>query len=147
MLKKLSIFLLAGLSFIVGGFTTAWGADYAPLSSEAAAAFQKELDQVIGKAEKRVKELEKNATRKDVAPTWNSKVELQNAIVQLEVKKTLVSNFKGTESLRSARVRKKLMEVLSKPDISTSDLAELQNLVIDEKAKIHEASMPKANVP
>lgn len=140
MSKKCILLGIFGFSLLIG-IPKIFADSYEPLSIEEAAMFQGQLEQLVQKAEKKVKELQQNATRKDVAPTWTSKVELQNGIVQLEVKKTLVNNFKGTESLQSPKVRQKLMEILNKPDISTADLAELQNLVLDEKAKIHAAKM------
>jgi hypothetical protein len=110
--------------------------EYAPLSGNALNNYYGQLDAQIQKAEKRVKDLEANVASQAISPTWSSKLEMQNAIIQLEVKKTLVGNFKGTESMRSALVRQRLLDVLSKPSISTGDLAELQSLVLDEKAKI-----------
>lgn len=116
--------------------TVLFGEEYPKLTEAQAAQFQDSLDKIISQAEKHVQEVQQNATRKDVAPTWNTKLELQNAIVQLEVKKTLVNNFKGTESLRSPSVRAKLIKTLNLPMITTADLADLQNLVLEEKAKI-----------
>lgn len=116
-------------------------AEYAPLTQEEAADFQNKMNQAIVNAEQAVKDAEVQATRKDVSPTWNSKLAMQNAIVQLEVKKTLMNNFKGTESLQSAAVRQKLLEVLNRSVITTADLTELQSLVLDEKAKIHAENM------
>lgn len=136
-MKKIFLFF----AFYCGIFCHLEGADYAPLTSQEESAYYQKLDQTVANAEKNVKQLQANATRKDVMPTWNSKLELQNAIIQLEVKKTLVNNFKQTESLRSSRVRDLLLQVLNKQTITTSDLAELQNLVINEKARIHEANM------
>ena len=98
--------------------------------------YENQLNAAIARAEQDVKDTQYSATRRDQAPTWNSKLEYQNAIVQLEVKKTLVNNFKGTESLKSPVVRAKLLQVLNKPMITTADLADLQSVVIEEKSKM-----------
>lgn len=98
--------------------------------------YENQLNAAIARAEQDVKAAQNSATRRDQAPTWNSKLEYQNAIVQLEVKKTLVNNFKNTESLNSPVVRAKLLQVLNKSMITTADLADLQSVVIEEKAKM-----------
>jgi hypothetical protein len=85
--------------------------------------------------------LQERANRHDLAPTWDTKLELQNAIIQLEVKKTLMNNFKGTESLQSEAVRSKLLQTLNKSIITISDLADLQSLVQNEKARLQAERM------
>jgi hypothetical protein len=107
-------------------------------------AFEKKMDAAIARAEQDVKAQLANATRHDMAPTWNTKLEAQNAIVQLEVKKTLVGNFKGTESLKSPAVRELLLQILNKPLITTGDLADLQSLVLQEKAKLKAAAQAQS---
>lgn len=101
--------------------------------------YENQLNAAIARAEQDVKDAQNSATRRDQAPTWNSKLEYQNAIVQLEVKKTLVNNFKKTEALKSPVVRAKLLQVLNKSMITTADLAELQSVVIEEKSKMRAA--------
>lgn len=125
--------LVAFFSFFIG---VASADQYPVLDPQQQAQYSKQLSDAIARAEQSVKDNERNATRTDISPNWNSKLELQNAVIQLEVKKTLVNNFKGTDSLRSAAVRQKLLNVLNKSVITTADLADLQSLVIDEKAKI-----------
>lgn len=102
--------------------------------------YENQLNAAIARAEQDVKDAQNSATRRDQAPTWNSKLEYQNAIVQLEVKKTLVNNFKKTESLKSPVVRAKLLQILNKSMITTADLAELQSVVIEEKSKMRAES-------
>lgn len=109
---------------------------YPPLSQEEIGKFNQQMQLAIDKAEKRAATAQKFATRHDVAPTWDSKLEFQQAITMLEVKKTLMNNFLGTESLRSAAVRSKLLNILNSSDITTADLAALQNLVLNEKERI-----------
>lgn len=145
-MKNFLAILPLALCFSIGG-TDLQAASYPPLTSEESAAFQQQVNQAIARAEARVRELEANATRKDLMPTWNSKLELQNAIIQLEVKKTLVGNFHGADSLRSTAVRQALLELLNKSDISTGDLASFQTLVLEEKAKIRAVDAAPKTIP
>ncbi|MFV0340204.1 MAG: hypothetical protein ACK5MA_06185 [Parachlamydiaceae bacterium] len=108
-------------------------------------AYYSEVYAAIGKAEMNVQELQNIIGGGQELPTWNRKLELQNAMVQLEVKKTLFANFKNSEALRSPLVRQALLQVLNIPSISQSDLAELQTLVLEEKAKIRAASAPSSS--
>lgn len=117
-------------------------ADYAPLSPEENRVFESQMQQAIQKAEEYVQQTQKVATDNTRAPMWTDKLQMQNAITQLEVKKTLVNNFVGTESLRSAAVRNKLLSILNQTNISTADLAGLQNLVLQEKQRIQSSNSP-----
>lgn len=108
--------------------------------------FESKMNDAVQKAENDVRALQAQATRRDMAPTWNTKLELENAIIQLDVKKTLVNNFKGTESLKSQLVQNKLLQVLNKPLITTADLADLQSLVLQEKNKMKMENPPQEPV-
>lgn len=129
--------LLFGLSPL-----TVFAENYPALTQSELDAYYSEIYQAIGKAEVRVQELQAVVSGGNELPTWNRKLELQHAYVQLEVKKTLFANFKGGESLRSPLVRQALLQVMNNPAISESDLAELQTLVLEEKAKIRAESKP-----
>jgi hypothetical protein len=120
---------------------------YPVLSQAELDAYYSEVYVAIGKAEMNVQELQSIVSGGQELPTWNRKLELQNAIVQLEVKKTLFANFKNSEALRSPLVRQALLQVLNIPSISESDLAELQTLVLEEKAKIRAASATPQPTP
>lgn len=143
MLKQIFVYsLLTGMLVIQGASLEA----RLPSETEQVDSnFSKQMNDAIQKQEQQVQNLKANATRKDVAPTWNSKLELENAIIQLEVKKTLVGNFAGTESLKSSLVRDRLLQVLNKPMITTADLADLQSLVLEEKAKMRSAAESQVN--
>lgn len=144
MLKNLFLMAAVGFSF---NALQADSATYPPLSQQESNAFQNQVDQALKNAEKQVEAAKYSATRRDVAPTTVSKIELQNALIQLDVKKTLINNFKGTESLQSPLVRRKLLEVLNKSIIMPSDLADLQGLVLEEKAKIRAAQAQTQPAP
>lgn len=118
---------------------------YPVLSQGELDAYYSEVYAAIGKAEMNVQELQNIIGGGQELPTWNRKLELQNAMVQLEVKKTPFANFKNSEALRSPLVRQALLQVLNIPSISQSDLAELQTLVLEEKAKIRAASAPSSS--
>lgn len=123
------------------------GVTYAPLDSQQMDNFNKEMQQAINNAQKKTDELAHFATRRDISPTWASKVQLKYAMIQLEVKKTLMNNFKDSEAIRSFAVREKLLKLLNSDEITTSDLADLQNLVLREKETIHEFDQSQKAVP
>lgn len=139
------LFLIAAISF---SFNTlkADSSVYPPLSQADNDSFEQQVAGALKNAEKQVEAARYSATRRDIAPTTVSKIELQNALIQMDVKKTLVSNFKGTESLQSPLVRRKLIEVLNKSIIMPSDLADLQTLVLEEKAKLRAQNQVPAQV-
>lgn len=120
---------------------------YPQLSQADLSRFDQLMQQAINAAEKRVETAQHFATRHDVSPTWDSKLEYQQAITMLEVKKTLMNNFKGTESLRSSAVRTKLLNLLNSSDITTADLANLQNLVLNEKERIRDEDQKFHQLP
>ena len=144
MLKILFLIVAVGFSF---DSLKADAPDYPSVSQADMSNFEKQLEQAIKNAEKAVEAAKYSATRRDIAPTSVSKIELQNAIVQLDVKKTLVSNFRGSESIQSPLVRRKLIEVLNKSLIMPSDLADLQSLVLEEKAKIRAQKAQNQTTP
>jgi hypothetical protein len=124
MLKK--IFILSILS--LASVQTATAAPATALETEDPEINQK-IDEAVLKAESDAVQKFKNATSRENVPMWSDKLALENAAIQLEVKRTIANNFKGTESLRNAAIRAKLLEILNKPDVTQADLAELQNLV------------------
>lgn len=95
------------------------------------------LREQIQKQDATVQRLVKRAQSGQQVPMPVQKQELEHAVVMLDVKRTLYSNFYETESLkRSPAIRKLLLKILSQPDVSIADLAELQNLVRVEKARL-----------
>lgn len=72
------------------------------------------------------------------------RIRFQIAVEQLEAKTELVSNFIGTQSLRSPNVREALLEVIAKDEMTQLDLIALQRLVESEKAKIKEFDRSQA---
>lgn len=109
---------------------------YPQLTPEESDKFTMEMQKAIEKEQKRVNQLAERATSQQLLPTWSSKVELKQAMTMLEVKKTLMNNFKGSEAIRSPLVREKLLKLLNQDNIAISDLADLQNLTLHEKERI-----------
>lgn len=138
-MMRIFIFFFACLGSLSFGTVEA---AYEQLSQTELDAYYAQLNQAIAKAEQRVQALKARVGDLGNVPVWSDKLELQQAIVQLEVKRTLFANFKGTESLRSGLVRDRLLAILNNSSISEGDLADLQSLVLEEKAKIRAATKP-----
>lgn len=137
MLKKLALTLVVSLSVISPVMLSAQDTGVGIKKDAVDPTFNSKLDATLQKAEADVQKAYVGATTRENMPTWDSKLLLENAAIQLEVKKTLVNNFKGTTSLQSAAVRAKLLEVLDKSIITQADLAELQSLVNQEKERLN----------
>ncbi|BBI17004.1 hypothetical protein [Neochlamydia sp. S13] len=97
----------------------------------------KQVNQEINMRVKEAEQLMQNQWRvvqdKTRMPMSIDKVQLENAITNLEVKKTLAAKFINSPSLKSPKVREILIQVLSKDLIQASDLAALQNIVDRER--------------
>lgn len=106
---------------------------YPALTQEQIQQINDQLNAQIQDAEQRVQNftnLVKDSTR---MPMSIDKVELESAIIDLDVKKTLAAKFQGSPSLRSPKVRQVLMQIMSKKYIQESDLATLQAVVDAER--------------
>ncbi len=137
MLKKNLITLSLSLSVISPVMLSAQDTGVVIKRDAVDETFNSKMDAALQKAEADVQKAYVGATTRENMPTWDSKVFLENAAVQLEVKRTLVNNFKGTASLQSAAVRAKLLEVLDKSIVTQADLEELQSLVNQEKERLN----------
>lgn len=136
-MKKL-FYVLAGMlgSLCVCSSLLAQDQPYAPLSQNEEAAFENQMASEIQRSEQYVNTIANKVTDQTRMPMTIDKMELQNAMIVLEVKKTLVGNFKNTLSIRSPLVRTYLLNLLKKKSISTADLSELQALVRQERPKV-----------
>lgn len=106
---------------------------YPPLTPEQQQQFVSQMEAQVQKAETRVQDLTARATNNTQMPMSSDKMFLENAIINLGVKKTLVEKFAASPSLRSPKVRQVLMNVLSNDDIQAADLAGLQAIVNSER--------------
>lgn len=105
-------------------------------SNPAVQNFQKEMQEQLKKQYQQVEQLKARATDRSYAPDYNSKLALQNAIIMIDVKTSLVNNFMYADSLQSPRVRTVLMQTLQKDMITAGDLAYLQSVVDEERPSV-----------
>jgi hypothetical protein len=110
-------------------------------------AYQQQLFDEIKKQEQFVQSLQDEMARHDVVKTYADSARYENAVTMLDVKRTLVNNFVGTQSLQSPAVRSLLLSILQKELITPGDLAGLQNLVNSEKAKMQALNPPTVPAP
>lgn len=106
---------------------------YPALTADQTQQINDQMNAQLQMAEQRVQNLMSKVQDATRMPMSMDKVELESAITDLEVKKTLVSKFTGTPSLRSPKVRQVLLQILSKNFIQEADLATLQNIVNEER--------------
>lgn len=106
---------------------------YPALTSDQLQQFNDQMNAQIQNAEQRVQNLTSMVQDHTRAPMSIDKVQLEGAITDLDVKKTLVSKFAGSPSLKSPKVRQALMQILSKDYIQEADLAALQAIVNAER--------------
>lgn len=116
-----------------GANTPAAPAKYPPLTADQIQQFNEQMLAQIQLAEQRVQNLMSKVQDNTRMPMSIDKVELEGAIIDLDVKKTLVSKFQGSPSLKSPKVRQALMQILSKDYIQEADLALLQAIVDAER--------------
>lgn len=89
--------------------------------------FHQAMLRAVQEQEMRVKNLTAQATNRSNAPMSFDKVALGNAIIMLDVKRTLVSNFWDNPVTQDVGFQNRLISILNKDLIVESDLAELQN--------------------
>lgn len=106
--------------------------------------YQQQLFDEVKKQEQFVAYLQNEMARTDTVKMGADTARYENAVTMLDVKRSLVSNFIGTQSLQSQAVRNMLLSILKQELIQPSDLAALQNLVNAEKAKIQSMNNPGA---
>lgn len=106
---------------------------YPALTSDQLQQINEQMTAQLQIAEQRVQNLTSMVQDNTRMPMSIDKVRLEGAITDLDVKKTLVSKFAGSPSLKSPKVRLALMQILSKDFIQESDLAALQAIVNAER--------------
>lgn len=106
---------------------------YPPLSPDQLQQIQSQMYAQIQVAEQRVQNLMANVQDHTRMPMSIDKVALEQAIIELDVKKTLVGKFLNSPSLKSPKVQQVLMGILSKTGVSAADLANLQSVVDSER--------------
>lgn len=107
------------------------------LSASEMEAYYSSLQAQIDQQNVRVEALIKRAQSGQQVPTPVQRVEIEQAIMMLDVKKTLYNNFYDTRTIKqSAAVRRALLQILSQFDITIVDLSGFQNLVTHEKERL-----------
>ena len=90
-------------------------------------AFHQALQKALTDQETRVRNLTAQATNRTNAPMSIDKVALANAMIMLDVKRTLVANFWDNPVTQNSGFQQRLLQILNKDLITEGDLAELQN--------------------
>ena len=89
--------------------------------------FHQALQKALTDQETRVRNLTAQATNRSNAPMSIDKVALGNAMIMLDVKRTLVANFWDNPVTQNPGFQQRLLQILNKDLITEGDLAELQN--------------------
>lgn len=106
---------------------------YPELTPDQIQKFNDQMNAQVQVAEQRVQNLMSRVQDATRMPMSIDKVELEAAIMALDVKKTLASKFATTPSLRSPKVRQALMDIMQKQYLQESDLVTLQAIVNAER--------------
>lgn len=106
---------------------------YPALTDDQRQQFVGQMNALVQNAEQRVRDLTNRVQDRTIMPMSIDKVELESAIMDLDVKKTLVAKFANSPSLKSPKVQQILLQVLNKNFIQESDLATLQAIVNEER--------------
>ncbi len=128
--------LLLALTPVYGNAYAGAGssAQAAPLNQSQLQSYQQQLVQAVKNQENRVQQIQDKMARTDIVQTSADVAAYDNAILMLEIKRTLLGNFVGTPSLQNGAVRAKLLDIMNKDMVTPGDLAELQSLVNAAKA-------------
>lgn len=131
--------------------TTTPAATQAWTSAPEIRSFQLAVQAQLDRAQNRVDKWVSQIQDRSVAPSDARRMEMENAITQLQVKQTLAGNFWNNPVIQSPAVRNHLLLVLQKDNISEGDLAYLQSIVNSERARMQQApvapSTPPATAP
>lgn len=106
---------------------------YPPLTEVQLKEFQDKMNALVQVDEKQVEEMLIKIQDLSKMPTYFDKSVLENAIINLTVKKTIIEKFGNSPSLKSPKVRQALISVLSKPHLTEADLANLQSITNSER--------------
>jgi hypothetical protein len=132
-MNKIIISILSIFFILSSNFNFAGTVNYPVFSQQETEEFYQQLQSEIDKGEKKVQYLlDKVKTRQEILSDI-IRLELESAIVMLNVKKNLRQNFVGTQSLNSPLIREKLRVMFKKDLITELDILELKDLVAREK--------------
>lgn len=110
--------------------------------------FHQAMQKALIDQETRVKNLTARATDRSNAPLSFDKVALGNAMIMLDVKRTLVNNFWDNPVTQNTGFQQRLINILNKDLITEGDLSELQNAADQIRASsIRQAVQPQTTQP
>lgn len=97
--------------------------------------FYQSLEREIQNSEKQLKNkyLEIRSGKQFINPA--AKIEHDALVGSLEAKRILMTNFRNAPSIRSPKVREKLLSIMKKKIVTPDDLYELDDLVLQERKK------------
>jgi hypothetical protein len=112
---------------------TAQSSKYPPLAPEQQVQFVQQMNALIQAQENKVQGTLNRVNDQSLMPNDWDRVNGEQAIINLSVKKTIVEKFQNSPSLRSPLVRQALIQILSNEDIQPADISQLQSIVDSER--------------
>lgn len=109
--------------------------------------FRQQMVDELNKQQKYVDQLGAAIQDRTISPMFINSVELGNALIQMDVKRTLVANFWNSTTLASPVLRSVLLQTLQKDVITEGDLAYLQMVADTEKAKLPQTTPAAPTAP
>ena len=131
---------LIGLCLLA--FSSLVGEESEPMDGWEESNYIQLLQQEIQKQNDLVKSITSQIERRDIIIPADITSQFENAYTMLNVKQTLYNNFIDTPSIKSPRVRAKLLEIFRKTIITPADLSELERLVQEERPKYLKTPSP-----
>lgn len=107
-------------------------------------AFHAAMQKALADQQARVNQWGQQATNRSNAPMTVDKVALGNALIMLDVKRTLVSNFWDNPVTLDPTFQQTLIRILNQDTVLESDLALLQNMADQIRARMAQQTMQQA---
>lgn len=133
-MKQFLLLMCAAILCFAGYESTLFAEDAKEMTDSEVDAYYSSLKQQVDKQNKLVEDMLQSVKERKTIFSQAQRAEMENAIVDLDVKRTLYSNFYNKESVKKSPViREKLLQVMSQRNITEADLASLQSVVQQEK--------------
>lgn len=107
-------------------------------------AFHQAMQKALTDQQNRVNAYGQRATNRSNAPMTIDKVALGNALIMLDVKRTLVANFWDNPVTLDPTFQQTLIRILNQDTVVESDLALLQNMADQIRARMSQQAMQQA---
>lgn len=135
-MKHLLLLICAAILCFSGYESTLFADTSNEMSDSEVDAYYGSLKQQVDKQNKLVEDMLQSVKDRKTIFGQAQRAEMESAIVDLDVKRTLYANFHGKESVKKSPViREKLLQVMSQRNITEADLASLQSVVQEEKKR------------